>query len=183
MFPRCSRPSLPTPPHNPFRITLFADPHPLNPIESHSCKKQGRGTPSASQSLPSFSTSAHKSNTTVHITSLPSRAFSNASGQFPSPRGGVLSALTTRHFFNIQGIEGTSRKDFTTHYLLLTYPPLTEFSRSCALCRPSYIPPPSAALSTRLAPTAPRLEGNTTPGIVPLCADTAATPGTPDARQ
>ena len=27
--------------HNPFRITSFADPHPLTPIESYSCKKQG----------------------------------------------------------------------------------------------------------------------------------------------
>jgi hypothetical protein len=27
----------------PFRITFFAHPHPLTPIESHSCKKQGVG--------------------------------------------------------------------------------------------------------------------------------------------
>jgi hypothetical protein len=30
---------------NSHRITSFADPHPLNPIESYSCKKQGEGVP------------------------------------------------------------------------------------------------------------------------------------------
>jgi hypothetical protein len=29
----------------PFRITFFAHPHPLTPIESYSCKKQGGGAP------------------------------------------------------------------------------------------------------------------------------------------
>ena len=30
---------------NSFRITSFADPHPLTPIESYLCKKGGRGSP------------------------------------------------------------------------------------------------------------------------------------------
>jgi hypothetical protein len=44
----------------PFRIVFFAHPHHLTPIESHSCKKQGRGWRirrfHATQALPLFST-------------------------------------------------------------------------------------------------------------------------------
>jgi hypothetical protein len=46
----------------PFRITSFAHPHHLTPIESHSCKKQGSGwgikSPSPTQPLPLFPTAA-----------------------------------------------------------------------------------------------------------------------------
>ena len=47
----------------PFRITSFADPHPLTPIESHLCKKQGRGWGRCqrfhpTQTLPLFSTAS-----------------------------------------------------------------------------------------------------------------------------
>ena len=36
----------------PFRITSFADPHVLTPIESHSYKKQGRGCPAPRNTAP-----------------------------------------------------------------------------------------------------------------------------------
>ncbi len=36
---------------NPHRITFFAHPHPLTPIESYSCKKQGRGYPPVGQTF------------------------------------------------------------------------------------------------------------------------------------
>src|SRR5580698_3900419 len=44
----------------PFRITFFAHPHHLTPIESYSCKKQGRGYPALTpaQALPYFSTAS-----------------------------------------------------------------------------------------------------------------------------
>ncbi len=37
---------------NSHRITSFAYPHPLTPIESYSCKKQGEGVPMASRLFP-----------------------------------------------------------------------------------------------------------------------------------
>ena len=48
----------------PFRITSFADPHHLTPIESHLYKKQGRGGVSQpTQTVPQFSTdSKHPTN-------------------------------------------------------------------------------------------------------------------------
>jgi hypothetical protein len=62
----------------PFRITSFADPHPLTPIESHLCKKQGRGWgikgPNPTQPLPHFpTTSKHptRSNARNSITFMP----------------------------------------------------------------------------------------------------------------
>lgn len=46
----------------PFRIASFADPHHLTPIESHSCKKQGRGwgirALNPTQPLPLFPTAS-----------------------------------------------------------------------------------------------------------------------------
>jgi hypothetical protein len=61
--------------------------------------------------------------------------------------------------------------------------PIREFSTPYAPSRPSYIPPPSAALSTHPAPIAPGSAKNITPEIAAPYADTAATRGTPDARQ
>ena len=60
-LPRVSRGHSPTA-AIPFRITSFADPLHLTPIESHLCKKQGRGWgiqgPNPSQPLPLFSTAS-----------------------------------------------------------------------------------------------------------------------------
>ena len=73
------RPSLrsrafPSPrPAIPFRITSFAHPHHLTPIESYSCKKQGRGVVSSAstQPLPLFSTpSKHPTHSNAHISTL-----------------------------------------------------------------------------------------------------------------
>src|SRR5208282_1896372 len=58
--PLRSRAFLPPTPAIPFRITFFAHPYHLTPIESYSCKKQGRGWHPQhlhpTQCLPSFST-------------------------------------------------------------------------------------------------------------------------------
>jgi hypothetical protein len=59
----------------PFRITSFAHPHPLTPIESYSCKKQGRGwgvrNLHPTQALPSFSTvSKHTTRSNANISTL-----------------------------------------------------------------------------------------------------------------
>src|SRR5271155_78061 len=57
----------------PFRITSFAHPHHLTPIESYSCKKQGRGVVSSAstQPLPLFSTpSKHPTHSNAHISTL-----------------------------------------------------------------------------------------------------------------
>src|SRR5277367_1491474 len=60
----------------PFRITSFAHPHHLTPIESYSCKKQGRGWSPyqrfhAAQALPLFSTSSkHPTQRNTHISTL-----------------------------------------------------------------------------------------------------------------
>jgi hypothetical protein len=56
----------------PFRITFFAHPHHLTPIESHSCKKQGRGWGvrclHSTQTLPSISTqSKHPTHSNTRI--------------------------------------------------------------------------------------------------------------------
>jgi hypothetical protein len=77
-----------------FRITFFADPHGLTPIESHSYENDGVASPlTAAQSLLSFSTAAHKSHTIVHITSPASPMPSYACARFPS-----LGALLTSSF-------------------------------------------------------------------------------------
>jgi hypothetical protein len=56
----------------PFRITSFADPHLITLIESHSCKKQGRGWGirdfHLTQTLPLFSTpSKHPTHSNAHL--------------------------------------------------------------------------------------------------------------------
>jgi hypothetical protein len=54
----------------PFRITSFAHPHQLTPIESSSCKKQVRGVPSATQPkpFPSFPQRVNMQRTATPIT-------------------------------------------------------------------------------------------------------------------
>jgi hypothetical protein len=72
---------------NSHRIIFFAHPHPLTPIESHSCKKQGRGWVIceclSAQSLPLFST--------------PSKHPTRSNARNPIPFKGLLhGSLDTR---------------------------------------------------------------------------------------
>jgi hypothetical protein len=71
----------------PFRITSFAHPHHLTPIESYSCKKQGRGYPALTpaQALPYFSTaSKHATRSNFNNCILLTRLLHNS----PHTRGG-----------------------------------------------------------------------------------------------
>jgi hypothetical protein len=79
-----------------FRITSFAYPHHLTPIESHLCKKQGRGWGPrhlhSTQCLPSFSTpSKHPTRRNARISTLFMRLLHSSL----DTRGGSL--LLTRH--------------------------------------------------------------------------------------
>jgi hypothetical protein len=70
----------PSPRHIPFRITSFADPHRLTPIESHLCEKQGRGWGRLFVALL-----FHPSRTRTLATPIPSCAYQRFSGY---PGGG-----------------------------------------------------------------------------------------------
>ncbi len=74
----------------PFRITSFAHPHHLTPIESHSCKKQGRGVgyPNPTHALPHFSTtSKHPTHNTARKSTLFMRLLHNSRH---TPGGGLI---------------------------------------------------------------------------------------------
>ena len=77
--------------HNPFRITSFADPHPLTSIESYSCRNRGVGYPSAtlhfytrSAIAPSIRWKKNSPPSTT-ATTMPDDASSNAPGGCPCP--------------------------------------------------------------------------------------------------
>jgi hypothetical protein len=106
----------------PFRITSFAHPHHLTPIESYSCKKQGRGWGiqrfHPAQPLPLFSTtSRHPAHSTAHMSTLFMRL--------------LHGSLDTRS-------GGRSPSLFTTHCSL----PTVHYSLLTVLPRTSTLPPP-----------------------------------------
>jgi hypothetical protein len=73
----------------PFRITSFADPHLLNPIESYLCKKQGGGSPIRYFFIPSVTHSnARNSNPVMYLL--------HDSRDIPGWGHALLSALSFR---------------------------------------------------------------------------------------
>jgi hypothetical protein len=116
----------------PFRITSFAHPNHLTPIESYSCKKHGRGVtypappPNSTQSLPIFSTASK------HSTHSSARNFNPfirlLNGSLDTRGWGILPrAASTTHY-----------PLFPTHYSLLTvlpqnfYPPAPKLRHNPA---------------------------------------------------
>ena len=113
----------------PFRITSFAHPHHLTPIESYSCKKQGRGWGiqrfHPAQPLPLFSTtSRHPAHSTAHMSTLFMRLLH---GSLDTRSGGRSPSLFTTHCSLP-----------TVHYSLLTvlpqnfYPPASDLRHNPA---------------------------------------------------
>jgi hypothetical protein len=113
----------------PFRITSFAHPHHLTPIESYSCKKQGRGWGiqrfNPAQPLPLFSTtSRHPAHSTAHMSTLFMRLLH---GSLDTRSGGRSPSLFTTHCSLP-----------TVHYSLLTvlpqnfYPPASDLRHNPA---------------------------------------------------
>jgi len=86
----------------PFRITSFAHPHHLTPIESYSCKKQGRGWGiqrfHPAQPLPLFSTaSKHPTHSNARISTLFIRLLHSSLG------GSLLTASPTTEGSDLVG--------------------------------------------------------------------------------
>ena len=109
----------------PFRITSFADPHHLTPIESHLCKKQGRGwSPCqrlhSAQSLPIFST--------------PSKHATHRNA-----RNSTLFMTLLHGSLDTRGWGMPPRAASTTHYPLFP----THYSYSRSSPRTSTLPPPN----------------------------------------
>jgi hypothetical protein len=141
---------VPAPPsRNPFRITSFADPHPLTPIESHLSEKQGRGSlgplmdstrsaaPPAYQLL-SFHTIAHsfalaKSLSSV-ISSRSALFTQNTRGGYPLECGGSTplffrsSTRCVRRFFGFVGHFTEHGSRVTEHLLRRFLSTTTHYS-------------------------------------------------------
>ncbi len=79
---------------NSHRITSFADPHPLNPIESHLCKKQGEGSRWRAVSFPV--TSQHAGIPATSISSwvyFTTRVHHGGGGYFARSRPYLITSL------------------------------------------------------------------------------------------
>jgi hypothetical protein len=116
----------------PFRITSFAGPHHVTPIESHLCKKQGRGVPTAARPKP--------------FPFFPQRVNMQRAAILASPLFSIV-------YFTVVWIprRGVFRRAplplLTTHYSLLTGLPITS-----TLPPPIYgiIPPHRGTPASRL---------------------------------
>ncbi len=142
----------------PFRIISFAHPHHLTPIESYSCKKQGRGwyPEPPTQPLPLFSTaSKHPTHSNARLPRARARGISTLFMRLFNTsrhtRGGVLSS--TRHSMKRIRAERSSRgRDIfamrITGHVALTKSSLRGSAISASLRYPFPVFPFNSQLST-----------------------------------
>jgi hypothetical protein len=124
----------------PFRITSFADPHRLTPIESHSCKKQGGGVPPSP--LATFDSSVTQQRLQVLSVHW-------LTSQFPSHQGAPASSW--KSFLSVR---------CTISLTISGHSTLQVFQPSNAHAIPHYSPPLLCLLAPFLLSSAPKRENS-----------------------